>query len=33
MAYAGFQKMMVRQAIAEQPAPSFCQMVMTIWPK
>lgn len=33
MAYAGFQKMMVRQAIAEQPAPSFCQMVTTIWPK
>ena len=33
MAYAGFQKMMVRQAIAEQPAPSFSQMVATIWPK
>lgn len=32
MAYAGFQKMMVRQSIAEQPAPSFCQMVTTIWP-
>lgn len=33
MAYAGFQKMMVRQAIAEQPAPNFCQMVATVWPK
>lgn len=33
MAYAGFQKMMVRQAIAERPAPSFCQLVATAWPK
>ncbi|PKQ71138.1 hypothetical protein CJP16_21730 [Aeromonas sobria] len=33
MAYAGFQKMMVRQAIGEQPAPSFCQMVAMIWPQ
>jgi len=33
IAYAGFQKMMVRQAIAEQPAPNFCQMVATVWPK
>lgn len=33
MAYAGFQKMMVRQAIAEQPAPSFCQLVANAWPK
>lgn len=32
MLYASFQKMMVRQAMAEQPAPSFCQMVATIWP-
>lgn len=32
MLYASFQKMMVRQAIAEQQAPSFCQMVATIWP-
>ncbi len=32
MLYAGFQKRMVRQAIAEQPAPSFCELVMTIWP-
>jgi hypothetical protein len=31
-AYAGFQKLMVRQATGEQPAPSFCQMVTTIWP-
>lgn len=33
MAYAGFQKMMVRQAIEEQPVPSFCQLVATIWPQ
>jgi hypothetical protein len=33
MAYAGFQKMMTRQAIAEQPSPNFCQMVATVWPK
>ena len=33
MAYAGFQKMMVRKAIAENPAPSFCQLVATTWPK
>jgi hypothetical protein len=33
MAYAGFQKLMVRQIIDEQPAPSFCQMVAAIWPK
>ena len=33
MAYAGFQKMMVRQAISEQPSPSFCQMVLAIWPQ
>ena len=32
MLYASFQKMMVRQAMAEQPVPSFCQMVATIWP-
>jgi hypothetical protein len=30
--YAGFQKMMVRRAIAEQPAPSFRQLVATAWP-
>lgn len=33
MAYAGFQKMMVRLAIAERPAPSFCELVMTVWPQ
>jgi hypothetical protein len=27
MIYAAFQKIMVRQAIAEHPAPSFCQLV------
>lgn len=32
-AYAGFQKMMVRDAMAEQPAPGFCQMVATLWPE
>jgi len=32
LAYAGFQKMMVREAIAEQPAPSFCQLMATAWP-
>jgi hypothetical protein len=31
MAYAGFQKMMVRKAIAEQPAPSFCRLVNAMW--
>jgi hypothetical protein len=29
MAYAAFQKIMVRQATAEHPAPSFCQLVTT----
>lgn len=33
VAYAGFQKLMVRQAMAEQPAPRFCQMVETLWPQ
>lgn len=33
MAYAGFQKVMVREAIAEKPIPSFCQLVATAWPK
>jgi hypothetical protein len=32
-AYAGFQKMMVRQAAAEHPAPRFCQLVATAWPR
>ncbi|MBD0319147.1 MAG: hypothetical protein ICV87_02365 [Gemmatimonadetes bacterium] len=31
-AYAGFQKMMVRQAIAEDPAPSFCEVLAAAWP-
>jgi hypothetical protein len=30
--YAGFQKFMVRRAIAERPAPSFCQLVSAAWP-
>lgn len=33
VAYAGFQKMMVRQAMAEEPAPSFCEAVATVWPE
>lgn len=33
MAYAYFQKMMVRQAVAEQPAPSFGQVLMEVWPQ
>jgi hypothetical protein len=30
--YAAFQKFMVRRAIAERPAPSFCQLVAATWP-
>ncbi len=30
--YAGFQKMMVRRAIAEEPAPGFCALVNSTWP-
>ncbi len=33
MTYAGFQKIMVGQAIIEQPTPNFCQLVTTMWPK
>lgn len=33
MAYAGFQKMMVREAIVENSSPSFCQLVATAWPR
>ena len=33
VAYAGFQKMIVRQAIAENPAPRFCQLVNGMWPE
>lgn len=32
LAYAWFQKLMVRQAMAEDPAPSFCEVVATVWP-
>lgn len=32
MIYAAFQKMMVRQAMAEVPAPSFCQLIQEAWP-
>ena len=31
-AYAWHQKMMVRQAMAEHPAPRFCHVVATVWP-
>lgn len=31
--YSLFQKKMVRLAMAEKPAPSFCQAVMTAWPR
>ncbi|WP_263385678.1 hypothetical protein [Granulicella arctica] len=30
IAYAGFQKLMVRQAMAEQPVPSFCELLLGI---
>ncbi len=33
LAYAGFQKLMVRQAVAEQPIPTFCELVAAAWPK
>jgi hypothetical protein len=33
LAYAGFQKLMVRQAIAEQPSPTFCELVAAAWPR
>ena len=32
LAYAGFQKLMVRQAIAER-LPTFCELVVAAWPK
>ena len=32
MRYAGFQKMMVRQAVAEEPQPRFCELVRSTWP-
>ena len=30
--YAGFQKQMVRQAMAEEPSPRFCDLVEATWP-
>lgn len=30
--YAGFQKHMVRQAMAEEPSPRFCDLIKTTWP-
>ena len=30
--YAGFQKMMVRRAVAEEPKPRFCELVRSTWP-
>lgn len=32
MVYAGFQKLMVRRAVAEDPAPAFCALVAAAWP-
>jgi hypothetical protein len=32
MRYAGFQKMMVRRVIAEEPQPGFCESVNSTWP-
>ena len=33
IAYAGFQKMMVRQAIVENLTPGFCQVMAEMWPE
>jgi hypothetical protein len=33
VAYAAYQKMMVRLAIAERPQPSFCDVVNDVWPR
>ncbi|MGI4832363.1 MAG: hypothetical protein ACRYFK_02780 [Janthinobacterium lividum] len=30
--YASFQKHMVRQAIAEEPSPRFCDLIEATWP-
>jgi hypothetical protein len=30
IAYGGFQKLMVRQAMAERPVPSFCELLLRI---
>ena len=32
IAYAAFQKLMVRQAVAERPVPTFCDVVTATWP-
>lgn len=32
MRYSGFQKLMVRSAMAEAPKPSFCQTISAAWP-
>ena len=32
LAYAGFQKLMVRQAMAERPVPTFCEFLVHILP-
>jgi len=31
MRYAGFQKMMVRRAMAEEPRPRFCELIGSTW--
>jgi hypothetical protein len=33
LTYAGFQKLMVRQGIAELPVPTFCELVAATWPR
>ncbi len=33
VAYAAFQKMMVRLAVAERPQPGFCAVVDEVWPR
>lgn len=30
--YAAFQKVMVRQVVAEEPQPRFCEVVSSTWP-
>jgi hypothetical protein len=32
LAYAGFQKLMVSQAVAERPVPTFCAVITAAWP-
>jgi hypothetical protein len=31
--YASFQKLMVRQAVAERPIPTFCELLAITWPR